>query len=78
MFACRPDEVSCLIGNLFAEIEPPCGYPPSAALTICGTTRSGNAGRLVISDDYCLFYGLRSDLDAVRNGKCLERRCEHG
>lgn len=78
VFACRPVEVSCLIGNLFTEIEPPCGCPPTAALTICGRTHSGNTGRLVIGKDYCLYYGLRSDLEAVRSGKCLERRCEHG
>ena len=52
VFACRPDEVSCLIGNLFTEIEPPCGCPPTAALTICGRTHSGNTGRLVVRQDY--------------------------
>jgi hypothetical protein len=28
--------------------------------------------------DRCSFYGLASDLEAARNGPCLERRCDHG
>ena len=67
VFACRPEELSCIVGNLFTGISPPCGI-----------THSGNSGRLVIKGDRCLFYGLPDDLRAVRNGVCPERRCEHG
>ncbi len=77
-FACRPEELSCIIGNLFTELEPPCAYPRSPDLTICGKTHSGSSGRLVIQSDRCLFYGLPDDLEAARKGFCLERRCEHG
>lgn len=78
VFAFKPDELSCMIGNLFISVEPPCGYTRTEDLTICGTTFSGNHGRLVVKGEYGIFYGLRSDLEAVRNGKCIERRCEHG
>lgn len=77
-FACRPEELSCIIGNLFTELEPPCAYQRSPDLTICGKTHSGSSGRLVIQSDRCLFYGLPDDLEAARKGFCPERRCEHG
>lgn len=41
-------------------------------------THSGNSGRLTVLGDRCSFYGLASDLEAVRNGPCLERRCDRG
>lgn len=78
VFACRPEELSCIVGNLFVSIEPPCDYERSANLTICGTTHSGSSGRLIIAGDRCLFYGPPDDLKAARNGLCPERRCEHG
>lgn len=78
VFACRPEELSCLSGNLFSAIEPPCDYDKGPDLTICGTTHSGSYGRLVVRSDCCLFYGSQKDLSAVRNGVCPERRCEHG
>lgn len=78
VFACRNDELSCIVGNLFVSIEPPCDFEHSEDLTICGTTHSGKIGRLIIKGDRCLFYGSSEDLRAARNGPCIERRCEHG
>lgn len=78
VFSCAPDEVSCLVGNLFSSLDPPCEYEPTEGLTLCGTTHSGRYARLVIREDRCLFYGERDDLEAVRGGKCPERRCKHG
>lgn len=78
VFACEPEELSCIIGNLFSDIEPPCGIPYSKDLTICGTTYSEKCGRLVIQRDRCLFYGSPDDLEAARCGPCPERRCERG
>lgn len=77
-FHCESDEISCLVGNLFVGIEPPCEYPSESALTLCGTTHSGRYGRLTIKKGCCVFYGEREDLEAVRNGKCLDRRCKRG
>lgn len=78
IFACKPEELSCIIGNLFTEIRPPCEYARTADLTIVGTTHSGNPARLIIQKDCCLYYGPQNDLEVARNGFCPERRCEHG
>jgi hypothetical protein len=77
-FACSPEELSCIIGNLFANLEPPCKYVRSTHLMICGTTYSGNSGRLTVLGDRCSFYGVPADLENARKGPCLERRCQHG
>lgn len=45
---------------------------------LCGITHSGNSGRLTVLGDRCSFYGLSGDLEAARNGPCLERRCDRG
>ena len=77
-FSCPPSELSCIIGNLFVSLEPPCKYVRSTHLMLCGITHSGNSGRLTVLGDRCPFYGLASDLEAARNGPCLERRCDRG
>ena len=77
IFSCPPDEVSCLVGNLFAELDPPCDAPMrSDRLTLCGRTHSGSSAVLFIYKDYCCFYGMREDLEAVRGSTCIERRCK--
>lgn len=78
VFACDQSELSCIIGNLFTEIRPPCDAPRNDHLTIAGITHSGADARLVILGDRCLYNGPVSDLEAARSGPCLERRCEHG
>lgn len=79
VFSCPPAELSCIVGNLFVGIDPPCDAPITEnGLVICGTTHSGRQGRLHIHKDYCLFYGEESDLAAVRGGVCVERRCRNG
>ena len=45
------------------------------AIVICGTTHSGNDGRLVIVGDHCIFCGQAEDLSEVLNGRCPERGC---
>lgn len=78
VFSVEPEELSCIVGNLFTALEPPCGFERGQNLTICGTTHSGSYGRLVISEKFCLFAGRGEDLEAVRNGRCLEGRCKRG
>ena len=46
-FSCPPGELSCIIGNLFVSLEPPCKYVRSTHLMLCGITHSGNSGRLL-------------------------------
>lgn len=79
VFSCKAEDLSCLVGNLFQTIKPPCEFERNPHLTICGETVTGKPGRLVILGDRCLFFGDPADLAMVRNGVCIERRCErHG
>ncbi len=78
-FARPADEVSCIIGNLFTQLQPPCNLERSTDLVICGVTHAGNYGRLTVKSDRCVFYGEPEDLDAVLTGECPEgRRCRYG
>lgn len=45
-FACSTQELSCIIGNLFVEIDAPCDikFGEEKGLVICGTTHSGKHG----------------------------------
>ena len=61
----KPEELSCLVGNLFAELKPPCDIPHAAGLTLCGCTPAGREAVLVV---------IREDLEAARR-PCLDRRC---
>lgn len=70
----KPEELSCLVGNLFAELEPPCEALHSVGLTLCGRTPTGHPAALVILRDYCVFRGDLKDLAAART-PCLDRRC---
>lgn len=74
-----PPVLSCLVGNLFAELEPPCGrhFDPDG-LMLCGRSVSGNDVMLLICKDRCTFIGDPEDLKAARNGKCPNRRCPYG
>ena len=72
-------EVSCIIGNLFAALQPPCDELGTGdSIVICGLTHSKNYGRLTIQSDRCVFYGYPEDIEAVLNGRCPERKCENG
>lgn len=77
-FARPAGELSCIIGNLFSGLEPPCDFGCTPALVICGTTHSGKYGRLTVQSDRCIFYGDPEDLAAVLKGNCPERRCIDG
>lgn len=74
-----PAELSCLVGNLFAELEPPCDrqFDPDG-LTLYGRAVSGNEVMLLICKDRCTFIGDAEDLKAARNGKCPNRGCPYG
>lgn len=70
-----PAELSCMVGNLFSELEPPCDVPFSPGLTLCGITPLGNRAVLLVNRDFCIFRGEAEDLKAARRG-CLNRRCK--
>lgn len=73
IFSRPADEISCIIGNLFSAIMPPCDLKRSTDLVICGMTHAQNYGTLTVKSDCCIF-----DLAAVLNGRCPERKCRHG
>ena len=46
-YACPRRELSCIVGNLFVELEPPCDHCAAGdSLTICGTTYAGTRATL--------------------------------
>ena len=79
-FSLPAEKLSCLVGNLFAELEPPCSEPDDQeALTLCGKAPSGREAMLFVYREHCLFVGDPEDLDAARNGRCPNsRRCGRG
>ena len=53
-YACPRRELSCIVGNLFVELEPPCDHCAAGdSLTICGTTYAGTRATLTVTE-----YGL--------------------
>ena len=69
-YACTRRELSCIIGNLFAELDPPCAACDSDAdeLTISGRTYTGAQAVLTVTE-----WGFRFDGDRRRLKKSGER-----
>jgi hypothetical protein len=66
-------ELSCFIGNLFAELDTPCGKNDEQTIIIRGTTVTGNYAELRIDGDVIFFDGSDEDLKNFRKGKCIEK-----
>lgn len=75
-------ELSCIVGNLFAELDPPCGVSGGRGdvLTIFGRTRAdGGHAVLRVYADRCVYTGPPEALKAAMGGHCPEEwRCGHG
>ena len=74
-------ELSCIVGNLFAELKPTGGLcaGADAIITVFGQTHSGKKAVLRVLRDRCVYTGPREDLEAVLNGSWPERwRCGTG
>ena len=75
-------ELSCIVGNLFAELEPPCGVSGSRSdvLVIFGRTRSsGEQAVLQVYADRCVYTGPPEALEAAMRGHCPEKGgCSNG
>lgn len=70
-YACTRRELSCIIGNLFTELEPPCEQCGGAdVLTISGTTYTGTRAVLTVTE-----YGFTFDGDPEVVERIRERRC---
>lgn len=71
-YACTRRELSCIIGNLFTEIEPPCERCGDAdALTISGTTYAGTRAVLTVTEYGFTFDGDPAEIARIRKGRCL-------
>lgn len=80
-YACTLAELSCIIGNLFAELSPPCDHCGEEGLTLTGTTVTGNAGTLYILPDRFCFEGCAADaatVDRMRKGRCINAEAGTG
>lgn len=71
MFACRKQELSCIIGNLFTEIEPPCDMCGVAdEIVICGTTYTGTRAVLIVTEHGFKYSGEAADIEKIREKRC--------
>lgn len=72
-YACTRRELSCIIGNLFTEIEPPCERCGDAdEITISGTTYTGNRAVLTVTRFGFTFDG--DPAEAVHNWRAERNR----
>ena len=74
-YACTRRELSCIIGNLFAELDPPCAACDSDAdeLTISGRTHTGAQAVLTVTEWGFLFDGDPPEIEEIRGKRCLRR-----
>ena len=71
-YACTAAELSCVIGNIFAELSPPCAACGAEVLQITGTTVTGNAATLTVTEAGFDFDGCADDtamIERMRKGK---------
>ena len=66
--------MSCIIGNIFAELSPPCEECGGERVKITGTTVTGNAATLTITDAGFDFEGCAADTDAIAEMRKKEHR----
>lgn len=66
-YACTRRELSCIIGNLFTEIESPCERCGDAdEITISGTTHAGSRAVLTVTRFGFTFDGDPSEVERIR------------
>ena len=69
--ACTNKELSCIIGNLFVELESPCRLCEDVPqIVICGTTYTGRRAVLFIGENEVHFDGEPEDLATLRRKRC--------
>ena len=70
-FACTKQELSCIIGNLFIELFPPCDYCYQNEVAITGTVYNGERATLVVADWGFWYSGSAESIERIRKGRCL-------
>jgi len=80
-FACTKAELSCIIGNLFTELDLSCENCGVDRVAIYGTTYSGNTGTLIITEVGFDFEGCAVDVTAIeriKKGRCINAKAKQG
>lgn len=57
--ACKGAELSCIIGNIFTELRPPCDMCGGEAVTIRGITPTGHEATITLTAAGFDFEGVR-------------------
>ena len=73
-YACTVAKLSCVIGNIFEEISTPCAACGEEVLQITGTTVTGNAETLTVTEAGFDLDGCADDNDMIermRKGRCI-------
>lgn len=73
-YACTAAELSCVIGNIFAELSPPCAACGAEVLQIAGTTVTGNAATLTVTEAGFDFDGCADDTAIIER---MRKRTVH-
>lgn len=73
--ACKDaEEVSCLLANLLAELEQPCGHCRQDGVVMTGHSPTGEPVKVCLLPDFVLeVEGCDDLLEQIRG-----RRCPHG
>lgn len=74
-YACTAAELSCVIGNIFAELSPPCAACGAEILQITGTTVTGNAATLTVTEAGFDFDGSADDFFLIHHDKAYLQEC---
>lgn len=74
-YACTRRELSCIIGNLFVELGPPCAGCSSGAdeITISGRTYAGTRAVLTVTGWGFRYEGDPAEIENIRERRCLLR-----
>lgn len=73
-FACTNDEISCIIGNLFIELESHCKEcltDKEESIIIKGRTYKGTVETLKIIGGAYLYSGPAEDVLEIKERRCL-------
>lgn len=73
-FACTRKEISCIIANLFTELESPCKECLSNdndSIIIKGITYAGATETLEIIGETYIYSGEKEDILKIRERRCL-------
>lgn len=74
-YACPVGELSCIIGNLFVELLPPCEHcceKNQDDIVIKGITFTGEEASLIIKKDCFYFDGNPETLAELRQRRCTK------